>query len=1069
MKKSVIAILTATIILLSFLGPALYKVQGVDPTPFQYSWYTTVNGVLDSDYYSLYPFEKKSVNFGFSKFGELLGIPNGLDPNNQNNWVGMEYDGRDPFAPPVDPPNTINMTSWVNGWYIDIQYIDPIATTKDRHLFAFAMFADGSEWGGDWKWARTPDGEPHGGRKTNGSCTTEVLKILYNGPRRFVAQSVTHVKDKEGQFGSTWDVLDVTITMIFDKVKKQVILLKDVKIRIQKVHLWDKIDVQFSNREEYDLGPSPSYASFAHFYEQWGWTCYGPDWHYAQNLTRDTVEHQVGNGAQKVFTLLKQPVATGYLKVYVNGVFQYPGLPTPPYSVNWNAGNVTFNVAPPNLADVMFNYKYVFKEAENDGDQIPTWDHKYDIAQVISSDGSHVAWTAMWPCVSDYTVDGLLRFLYPLIEVKEPDMSYEPKQSPLIIGEWDFLLDHAKVPMFRCVEVKGICNRHDADDTDAAGYWTLSGRDNWVDIEPHWYQLPEVFMPWDLESATKKDTERWVQFYEVTSEDVYYADLGLPLYVPLDNGPVIIEPIWEAYAYSDGTSCFSERVLWGGATPMSTLRKPIRSVYSSYDYELYDGYMGYLGWGYILIPSTKVPVVGTLIKILYSTYTLYENLGDIDKTWIDEVPWTASLPVSKTFTKTIIDPLAANHTLYIPTLKFTVSNLTRLAADHTYLFNGTMDFYEEDFKVFKEGETLINAYWWDQAGPNGGRNFRHNDTDGTIQVDFWGFRMQWYITPPDGEDLHVDWLHLDVDYDITVFYNATTGNYTITTQFNVNGDGGAGLLGTRGSWIDQLYVEHVPGRYEWGIVGRGASSVDSAGLGDVTAAFKNKQIEYDRGGVDMYNPVTSNQMEWVMRKFGTGNDWEDYYKNKAGTKPEDKRTALRDHWCGEMWMDYDIEPVAIASSNMIGIGGCIANVLAYYGNDFTEAFFALGQFTDYTTWKNKIVALTCWNGTKKGWVSSDTEGYAVITTYKDINGTVLFLIWGHWGRDTRYACEWFHKWDEGIYQLQEFDPCVTSIILKIDYESTDEGYKPIDYTVIECLGTISETLQHSVKGGIHDP
>jgi hypothetical protein len=261
-----------------------------------------------------------------------------------------------------------------------------------------------------------------------------------------------------------------------------------------------------------------------------------------------------------------------------------------------------------------------------------------------------------------------------------------------------------------------------------------------------------------------------------------------------------------------------------------------------------------------------------------------------------------------------------------------------------------------------------------------------------------------------------------------------------------------------GKTLKILYSnESVPGRYEWGIVGKEAHSVDSAGLSLVSAAFKNKQVEYGLAGADMYDSAVANQMPWVMRKFGTGYTKADYYYSST-----DKRTALKDDWC-RTW--------PIASSNMIGVGGCLANLLAYYGNDFMTAFFALGDFTDYNGWENKIVPLTCWDITKtRAFTSSETTGYAVISTYKDLNGTVLFLIWGHWGRDTYYITKWFHE--EGIYQLQEAPPGLTSIIVEITYTSTPEGYKPTGYSIVECLGTISETEWihgDMIKGGIHDP
>jgi len=73
----------------------------------------------------------------------------------------------------------------------------------------------------------------------------------------------------------------------------------------------------------------------------------------------------------------------------------------------------------------------------------------------------------------------------------------------------------------------------------------------------------------------------------------------------------------------------------------------------------------------------------------------------------------------------------------------------------------------------------------------------------------------------------------------------------------------------------------------------------------------------------------------------------------------------------------------------------------------------------------------------------------------DLNGTVQFLIWGNWGRDTFYLSQWFQQ--EGIFELQEAPNGLTSIVVQITYQSTTHGYQPTGYNVVECLGTISET------------
>jgi hypothetical protein len=253
--------------------------------------------------------------------------------------------------------------------------------------------------------------------------------------------------------------------------------------------------------------------------------------------------------------------------------------------------------------------------------------------------------------------------------------------------------------------------------------------------------------------------------------------------------------------------------------------------------------------------------------------------------------------------------------------------------------------------------------------------------------------------------------------------------------------------------------ENDKGSYEWAIMGRDAFTSDSLGGALVTAAFKNKDIEIGLSGLDMiYNEWSMASIPYVMNCFGTAPGARGDYKDDGSTPGQ--RPALRGDWC-TTW--------PITSSNMIGIGGPLANMFVSYLNEFTDAFYGTyvvgwGEtYTSYATWQNKIVALTCWNGTKKGYAATYNTGYAVISTYKDLNGTVGLTIWGHGPRDTYYASKFFHE--EIIYELQTFPHCVTSIILKIDY--TDPKHPT--FTVIECLGTVSERQVETVKGGIHDP
>jgi len=293
-QKNLFGRFTATILIIMMLSPVFslaVSAEGetsadvfpgatfTDPP----EWYQTVNGVLSSDTYTLYPYATKSMDIGFSKYGEMISYN-----KNTQLGVGIQYPGyesvstydqraetsADPFA-----NEKIMLVNWINGWLIDLKYMD--TDGFDKEYWAMALFSDGDLPGKDWitmpevkyddvarpLWQQyqpfaNPDVDAYytnpgaaykGGRKTNGICETEPIVTLYDGPRKYIGWTVTHVMDKKGT-----PLVDVHITFIFDKVEKHVILLKDVKI------LWDKspINIQFGNRGEWDL----NLKGYVHFY-----------------------------------------------------------------------------------------------------------------------------------------------------------------------------------------------------------------------------------------------------------------------------------------------------------------------------------------------------------------------------------------------------------------------------------------------------------------------------------------------------------------------------------------------------------------------------------------------------------------------------------------------------------------------------------------------------------------------------------------------------------------------------------------------------------------------------------
>jgi hypothetical protein len=299
------------------------------------------------------------------------------------------------------------------------------------------------------------------------------------------------------------------------------------------------------------------------------------------------------------------------------------------------------------------------------------------------------------------------------------------------------------------------------------------------------------------------------------------------------------------------------------------------------------------------------------------------------------------------------------------------------------------------------------------------------------------------------------------------------------------------LTGINLPWAGQYYKItyssfNSTGSYNWGIVGTNAATVDSAGLSMVSAAFKDKGVEYGLGGADIFAGATNtaNQMPWVMAEISTTYtepSWNNYYYNNYGgtyATNNDQRVGLSDAWDPYMYINTTdgivgtTVNVPVTTSNMIGIGGPLANMLSYYGNDFMTSLYAEPWFASGSPWAGNIAALTCWN--RNSYSDTLTTGYATVSVAEDINGTKMLLLWGLQGRDTFYAAQWFQE--EGIYELQQAPAGLTSIILKITYVSTPQGYKPTGFSVIECLGRVSETLWKGSlwstpfsKGGFHDP
>jgi len=249
--------------------------------------------------------------------------------------------------------------------------------------------------------------------------------------------------------------------------------------------------------------------------------------------------------------------------------------------------------------------------------------------------------------------------------------------------------------------------------------------------------------------------------------------------------------------------------------------------------------------------------------------------------------------------------------------------------------------------------------------------------------------------------------------------------------------------------IKVLYSTEYEGSYEWIVVGKNAATIDSAATAYVAQAFDSiKHIHVQVAGLDMNETTYGPYAPFVMGGATTGTRTD--YVDCLG------RSYLRDDWC---------HTYPVSSSNMIFMAGPRANLGTEYFNDFTNAFFAETEWVVNNTGQaNKILALTCWNKTIYG------NGYAMISVYKDLNGTIGLLFSGYQGQDFYYACKWFWSIPDGleapdgtivysgIEYLQHENRGVTDIVLKIKYPTTDPTHPIV--TIKERLGTISEKTPH---------
>ena len=1078
----------ATITIIATLSVSMFFTQSSAATATTYNANKmTVTGVLSTDSYVLFPYDKANLTFGFSKYGELINGEAG-----QAGGQGLEYKGMDVFSNP-----NVQEKDWSQGWFIDIHYADDGLNYK--RTWAFAMYTDltGTDGiGGDWEEACTGDTRdaPYGGRKTNAWATTDPIKVLYDGPRRFVALTKTTLY---GASNKTVDntLVSITITFVFNKDKKVVTLFKDIKLLA--LGKWTTaIQVEFSNRGEWDIGTTTAPPSYAHFYSDQP-TAYNYEYHdfySASNSTGFDVCQMINKAGTYVGSVAFWPPLYGRLvqsSIALGKDSALHSLCTVMQNQTWlslgspSTRNITWSTLPtwdsadsyPRGAGVWSDKPMVFKngrvQLEGTGEQY-VWTGGVDTDNILFT--------------TEPQDNDNITVIYKHGEIRD-DMTDEPK-TPYVIGEWCFdLEDVDQKRQFRAVTVYGLTDRHDGDDHDAsAETWShRSETSNVIDAEVQYY-LNETFNPFDLYDAVHKQESRWLYYDDyldtATSNITLTEGLNDQLYYANVTNAVeylaagLTAPGWTGYFVKNGTN----------GAPNSTWVTQfgnVNDVTYSKNWALNLTAQG--SGAYEMLKVT--PIAGTPTATAPLTLQ-FKNLVDFGF-WYN---MTGTNPTTGPHIEIKLYPNAYTSDLTGVTIMAHRLNPAVTAGWKHYTLNTIADFITPPGQVpdnaFTNGtDNVWHAYeWWTDPSVYGnyyvGSVGVQIETANSALIDDLsvgylnkasGIKYERVYNMEEDKLIPSDWnaycsfaervlingtLIARDGYNSTAhadYYAINFENGTITF-WHWTLESGYHLwvlpIGTHVKVLYSTIEENEKGRYEWIVVGTDAASIANVGAAYVAEAFDSiKDIAVLKTGMDIRETTWGPNAPYVMS--GPGTRLRSNYYDSLG------RSHLRDDWC---------TTYPIASSNMIFIGGPRATLGTEYFNEFTNAFFAESEWVvNNTGQSNTIMGLSCWN--RNTYSNNATTGYAQISVYKDLNGTIGFLVWGMNGDDGLYAAEWFWNYPagitcpddttivySGIEYLQHENPGVTDIILEITYPTADPTHQTV--SIIERLGTISEKTPH---------
>ncbi len=298
-----------------------------------------------------------------------------------------------------------------------------------------------------------------------------------------------------------------------------------------------------------------------------------------------------------------------------------------------------------------------------------------------------------------------------------------------------------------------------------------------------------------------------------------------------------------------------------------------------------------------------------------------------------------------------------------------------------------------------------------------------------------------------------------LDYDeggavYVQFYDAPSANSEVKILFSTNY--------YEESWND--------GAWEWLVVGRDSAAIDSAGSAMVStyvtwytgATLRNSGLDMQDTTYGPNAPSVLSAQRPTLLPARTG------YRD-ANVAFNLGRLGFKDDWSCHVNINTgdEMQGLPISSSNIITVGGPVANAVTEYTNDFTDAFATLGGWTGSGAPGSVIYSTSCWS--KNTYVPTmvggvETVGYGMISTFQDLNGTTFLVVYGYTGQDTYYTCWALQHSDVlDLASWENMPEGVTTLVLQFNYT-----LHPTDYcfvTIMEALGTISE---YNYQGYLHE-